>query len=225
MRPILTIYSTVELMPPTDPPNDIAEPKPPPDLPNDPIDPKPPPDPPRDPIEAENEALAEFVSWLIANGEEVAKRARARDIEKERTGRTDSVSASVSIPLTIKVTAPPSLTAGGEIVKNGQVINLDAGNSSSILLADGTVATSRVWSDISGSKLHATTNSALYNSLTCNAPTYSADNGGILTFSAAAQTCYQTPFLGTHFTKSYTIESWVKLSSAMTSGMQIISQA
>jgi len=50
--------------------------------------------PPRDPIEAENEALAEFVSWLIANGEEVAKRARARDIEKERTGRTDSVSAS-----------------------------------------------------------------------------------------------------------------------------------
>ena len=50
--------------------------------------------PPRDPIEAENEVLAEFVSWLIANGEEVAKRARARDIEKERTGRTDSVSAS-----------------------------------------------------------------------------------------------------------------------------------
>jgi hypothetical protein len=138
---------------------------------------------------------------------------------------TDSVSASVSIPLMIKVTAPPSLTAGGEIVKNGQVINLDAGNSSSILLADGTVATSRVWSDISGSKLHATTTSALYNSLTCNAPTYSTDNGGILTFSAAAQTCYQTPFLGTHFTKSYTIESWVKLSSAMTSGMQIISQA
>jgi hypothetical protein len=138
---------------------------------------------------------------------------------------TDSVSASVSIPLTIKVSAPPSLTAGGEVVKNGQVLNLDAGNSSSILLADGTVATSKVWNDISGSKFNATTSSALYNSTTCNAPTYSTDNGGILNFSGAGTTCYQTPFLGTHFTKSYTIEAWVKLSSAMTSGMQIISQA
>jgi hypothetical protein len=138
---------------------------------------------------------------------------------------TDSVSASVSIPLTIKVNAPPSLSAGGEIVKNGQIINLDAGNSQSILLADGTVATSKIWNDISGSKFNATTTSALYNSTTCNAPTYSTDNGGILNFSGTDQTCYQTPFLGTHFTKSYTIEAWVKLTSAMTSGMQIISQA
>jgi hypothetical protein len=51
MRPILTTDSTVELMPPNDPPNDIADPKPLPDLPNDPIDPKPPPDPPNDPID------------------------------------------------------------------------------------------------------------------------------------------------------------------------------
>ena len=51
MRLILTTDSTVELMPPTDPPNDLVDPKPPPDPPKDPIDPKPPPDPPKDPIE------------------------------------------------------------------------------------------------------------------------------------------------------------------------------
>lgn len=50
-----------------------------------------------DPIEAENEALAEFVSWLIANGEELGfyscplererrkrERARARGRERQR---------------------------------------------------------------------------------------------------------------------------------------------
>lgn len=138
---------------------------------------------------------------------------------------TDSVSATNSIPLTIKVQAPASLTSAGEIVKNGQVLNLDAGNSNSIFLSDSTVATNVVWNDLSGSKFNATTSSALYNSTTCNPPTYSTDNGGILTFSGAGTTCYQTPYLGTQFTKSYTIEAWVKLSAPMTSGMQIISQA
>lgn len=138
---------------------------------------------------------------------------------------TDSVSATYVIPLTIRIQAPPSLTSGGEIVKNGQVLNLDAGNSNGILLADGTVATSVVWNDISGSKFNATTSSALYNSTTCNPPTYATDNGGVLNFSGAGTTCYQTPYLGTQFTKSYAIEAWVKLTSPMTSPMQIISQA
>ena len=51
MRPILTTDSTVELMPPTDPPNDLVDPKPPPDPLKDPIEPKPPSDPLKDPIE------------------------------------------------------------------------------------------------------------------------------------------------------------------------------
>ena len=50
MRPILTTDSTVELMPPRDPQNDLADPKPPPDPPSDPSDPKPPSDPPSDPL-------------------------------------------------------------------------------------------------------------------------------------------------------------------------------
>ena len=45
--------------------------------------------PPKDPIEAENEALAEFVSWLIANGKDWrAQRARERD--RESAGRKES---------------------------------------------------------------------------------------------------------------------------------------
>jgi hypothetical protein len=137
---------------------------------------------------------------------------------------TDSVSATYSLPLTITVSGPPSLTAAGEIVKDGQVLNLDAGNSQSILLADSATATSTAWNDISGSKKHATTSTTV-NSTTCNAPTYSADYGGILTFRNSGSTCYATPYLGSQFIKNYTVETWFRLNSAtLPSGYQILSQ-
>ncbi len=137
---------------------------------------------------------------------------------------TDSVSATFSLPLTITVSGPPSLTAGGEIVKNGQVLNLDAGNSQSILLADSATATSTSWNDLSGSKKHATTSTTI-NSTVCNPPTYSTDHGGILNFRTSGSTCYVTPYLGTQFSKSYTIETWFKLnSSTFPTYSQILSQ-
>jgi len=137
---------------------------------------------------------------------------------------TDSVTGTVVIPMTITVSAPPSLTAGGEIVANGQVLNLDAGNSQSILLGDSAVATSRVWNDLSGNQKNATTSTTV-NSTTCNPPRYSTSNGGILTFNSAGSTCYATPYLGSQFAKSYTIETWFKLNSAtLPAGTQILSQ-
>jgi hypothetical protein len=137
---------------------------------------------------------------------------------------TDSVTGTVVIPLTITVSAPPSLTAGGEIVASGQVLNLDAGNSQSILLGDSATATSTVWNDLSGAKKNATT-STVVNSTTCNPPTYSTSNGGILNFTSARSTCYATPYLGSQFAKSYTAETWFKLNSAtLPAGTQILSQ-
>ncbi len=81
----------------------------------------------------------------------------------------DSVSASVVIPLTIKVQAPPSLTASGEIVKSDLVIDLDFSNSASYNPLTGQI------SDISGSKRTVASNGS---------PTYSSDYSGVMSFKA-----------------------------------------
>jgi hypothetical protein len=137
---------------------------------------------------------------------------------------TDSVSATTDIPLTIVISAPPSLTAGGEVVKNGQVLNLDAGNRASLTANDGAATTSITWNDLSGGKKNGSTSNTV-NSTVCNAPTYSTDFGGMLDFTAAGSTCYNTPYLGSQFTTGSTIEAWFKMGTAtLSNGFQVISQ-
>jgi hypothetical protein len=126
---------------------------------------------------------------------------------------TDSVSAFVEIPLSITVSAPPSLLNSGEIVSNGMILNLDAGNSESLILGDATVATNQVWKDLSGNKISAETSGTFDNSRTCAAPTYYVENGGYLDFNGT-NTCYRTPDLGMSVNKSFTVEAWFKMKSS-----------
>jgi hypothetical protein len=137
---------------------------------------------------------------------------------------TDSVSATFNLPLTIVVSGPPTLSNASEVVTTGQVLYLDAGNSQSILLSDSATATSTNWNDLSGGKKNAST-SLTVNGTVCNAPRYSTDNSGILNFTSSGSTCYSTPYLGTQFAKSYTVETWFKLNSnTLPSGYQVLSQ-
>jgi hypothetical protein len=126
---------------------------------------------------------------------------------------TDSVAASIVIPLTINIAAPPTLLNTGEIVSNGMILNLEAGNSESLILGDATVATSQVWKDLSGNKINAETSGTFDNSRTCAAPTYYVENGGYLDFNGT-NTCYRTPDLGMSINKSFTVEAWFKMKSS-----------
>lgn len=131
----------------------------------------------------------------------------------------DSVSASVSIPLTIRVSPPPSFSANSEQVDSGTVLYLDAGNTSSY---PGTGST---WNDISGRGLRAsfpplvmpTQNSG--TGLSCTSPSFSANNLGSLVFNGTS-TCGYVPNLGIQ--KIYTYEVWFKRSGAMTDYSSII---
>lgn len=83
---------------------------------------------------------------------------------------TDSVSASVVTPLTITVSAPPSLVNTSEIVDSGLIFNLDFANSASFNRS------TRAASDISGSKKSVTLN---------NNPVFSEENLGYMKMTAA----------------------------------------
>jgi hypothetical protein len=124
---------------------------------------------------------------------------------------TDSVSANVVLPLTITVAAPPNLLNTGEISSNNIILNLEAGNSESLLLPDTTTATSQVWKDLSGSKFNALT-SGTFDSRACVEPTYYASYGGYLEFNGT-DTCYRTPDLGMSVNKSFSAEAWFRMNS------------
>jgi hypothetical protein len=138
---------------------------------------------------------------------------------------TDSVSATLSIPITLNISAPPSLTAIGEVVKNYQVLHLDASNRWSIQAIDGVATNGLVWKDQSGAKRDALTNNASpVNAISCKAPVFTTDNGGAFNFNGS-DTCYYTPYLGSQFQSGYTIEAWIKHgSTSITAGTQIVSQ-
>lgn len=126
---------------------------------------------------------------------------------------TDSVSASIVVPLTIVVSPPPSFSANAEQVDTGTVLYLDSGNTSSYP-GSGTT-----WSDLSGLARHANTNGALgarfvSAETACVTPSYSTDNLGTFNFSKAAKTCVVTPELG--ILNTYTVQTWFK-----TSGPQV----
>jgi hypothetical protein len=140
---------------------------------------------------------------------------------------TDSVSASVAIPLTIKVTAPPNLLNTGEIVSDGLVLNFEAGNSQSILSMSDTT-TGYVWKDLSGRKNNAATDknaASGYNGVACTAPTYSNDFGGIVKFKSGSTNCFYTDYSGSELEKSYTVEAWFRLDSTLPNWAAVVAQS
>ena len=140
---------------------------------------------------------------------------------------TDSVSASVTIPLTISVAAPPNLINSAEIVANNLIYHLDAGNSASLLLGDTATATSAVWRDISGNGKHAQT-SGTYDTggyaKTCAAPVWSPNNGGHLVFDGTS-TCYWSPYIGEQLDMDVSVEVWMRLDgSTLTTNSILVQQ-
>jgi hypothetical protein len=107
---------------------------------------------------------------------------------------TDSVSASVVIPLSITISAPPILTYSGEVISTGQVFNFDSSVSASYNSQTGAVA------DISGSQKPITVNGGA---------TYSSDFSGILGLS----TSQYLSVTGIQQMASFTIEAFIKLNS------------
>ena len=137
---------------------------------------------------------------------------------------TDSVSSVINVPLTIVVAAPPNLLNTNEIVTNGLVLNLDAGNSASLIYAETTTATNSIWRDISGNGKNAQTSGTFDSSRTCTAPVYSPYNSGYLNFNGSTD-CYWSPYIGYQMEKSFTLETWFRLnSSQLNLGSSIISQ-
>lgn len=107
---------------------------------------------------------------------------------------TDSVSATVSLPLTINVQAPPQLTNTGEIVTNGLVFNLDFSSSASYVPSTGALK------DISGSNRSVTST---------NGFTYSKDYMGIASLAAGSNQYMQ--YASVDNLKTWTIETFIRL--------------
>jgi hypothetical protein len=124
---------------------------------------------------------------------------------------TDSVSATVSIPLTIIVSTQPSFSAASAQVDSGTVLYLDAGNTASYQGSGGS------WNDLSGRGLLASfppTSMPSQNSgagLTCTAPTFSTTTTSHLILNGTSN-CGYVPNLGT--LNRYTYELWFKRSGA-----------
>jgi hypothetical protein len=132
---------------------------------------------------------------------------------------TDSVSASVTIPLTIKVSPPPSFSADAEQVDSGTVLYLDAGNSASY------PRTGTSWSDLSGRGLSGNLTANLGSKIisssinTCTTPNFSPDGNGSFNFISSSRTCAYVADLGT--LTSYTVDTWIKRSGAQTANSAI----
>lgn len=107
---------------------------------------------------------------------------------------TDSVSASVSIPIALTISAPPNLVNSAQIIENDLVFNIDMANTASYSRTTGTV------SDISGTKKQVTINGG---------STFSDDYSGILKLSNT-QHISATGFATL---PSFTIEAYVSLQS------------
>jgi hypothetical protein len=113
----------------------------------------------------------------------------------------DSVSASVVVPLSISISAPPVLIYSAEMNSKNIIFDFDAGNSASYNLSTGALA------DVSGTKKSI---------LVPNGATYSSDYSGILSFkSGSSQYMSATSF--TQY-NAYTIETWIRLDAAIPDG-------
>jgi hypothetical protein len=125
---------------------------------------------------------------------------------------TDSVSASITVPLTIVISPPPSFSASTSLVDSGTVLYLDAGNSASYPRSGNT------WNDLSGrgvnGDLVVNLGSKIVGSTvnTCNAPTFTTEAKGSFIFTSGSNNCLYTANLGT--LQSYTVETWFRRAGA-----------
>jgi len=143
---------------------------------------------------------------------------------------TDSVSASIVVPLTIVISTPPSFSAASAQVDSSTVLYLDTGNTASYPGTGNTV------NDISGRGLSAdmtwssgttavnaagttrSTTSAL-NNITCVAPNFNSDGNGSLQFDGSSTCAYVRNF-GNQPT--YTYEIWIKRNGGQTNNAGVI---
>jgi hypothetical protein len=142
---------------------------------------------------------------------------------------TDSASASVVIPLTISVIAPPTFTASAEQVVSGTILDLDPGSSASY------TGTGSSWKDLSGRGADANINydfgtvasyadgstraNASYTNLTCAGGVYNSANFGSFEFTSASTTqcIYATnsiPVTAVSPLPVYTVSTWIKRNGA-----------
>jgi hypothetical protein len=143
----------------------------------------------------------------------------------------DSVSASVTIPLTIKVVAPPTFSQSDAVVEPGLIYHLDPGNSASYARTGNSI------SDLSGRgrsgslgfafgnsstaytyKDGSTRNNAWQADVTCSAPTFS--NTPVGNFSYSNGVCSYVPNVETVTT--YTYDIWFKSSGSQTAWTPIV---
>ena len=141
---------------------------------------------------------------------------------------TDSVSASIVLPLTIVVSSPPSFSSASNQIDSGTVLLLDAGNSASYP-RNGTS-----WTDLSGRNLSANLNftvsstqvtvdgttrtSAGYVS-SCTSPTYSRSANGVLNFNGSSDCGY---IANSGLIETYTVEMWIKRDGSQAGWMSTI---
>lgn len=143
----------------------------------------------------------------------------------------DSVSASVVIPLTIKVVAPPTFSQTSAITEPGLIYHLDPGNSASYPRSGSVI------SDLSGRNRNgslgfafgssstpytykdgSTRNNAWQANVTCSAPTFS--NTPVGNFSYSNGVCSYVPNIETVTT--YTYDIWFKSSGSQTAWTPIV---
>ena len=111
---------------------------------------------------------------------------------------TDSVSASVNIPLTIVISPPPLLTNTAEIVETGQVFNIDFSSTASYNRVTG------VMQDISGSNRAVSAPNGL---------TFSESSTGIASLKSA-NTQY-LKYTNAVQLKQWSIEAFIRLDAAL----------
>ena len=112
---------------------------------------------------------------------------------------TDSVTGTVALPITIVVSAPPTLSNGGEVVTTGQVFSIDSGNSASY--SPGTTASGNsAVRDISGGKKTVSINGTL---------AYSDDSSGILSMSGTNYLSYTKDAQLT----TWTVETYIRINA------------
>jgi hypothetical protein len=136
---------------------------------------------------------------------------------------TDSASASVIIPLTISVIAPPNFTASADQVISGIILVLDPGSSASY------TGTGNTWKDLSGRGVDANlayANSAndvyadgvsrsvaIDTTLTCAGAAYNSANFGSFEFSTVGQCIIAPrviPVASVSPVPVYTVSTWIK---------------
>jgi hypothetical protein len=143
---------------------------------------------------------------------------------------TDSVSASIIVPMTIVISTPPSFSASSAQVDSSTVLYLDTGNTVSYSGTGTTI------NDLSGRGLSAdlnwssgttavnaagtsrSTTSAL-NNITCTAPSYDRDGNGSLIFNGSSTCGYVSGF---GYQPRYSYELWFKRNGSQTTNANLI---